>query len=777
MKNITIDDINENIAIIKINKSYREGMTPTELYDRTRGCWKRKIESVEKAEYALCVVFGDVKEVYKIERWAPAEELDRETRPYNPETDAGRIGFFGKVAEDSIRNKYIGKNVNDLFKLGEADPVRIFLRKGKISEWWPTKEEYDPNISVEQWMTYLQDREITPDKYFRMLRMIYDFGRPASCSELAEQYKETKNFFNAGSSAYARRVSEKTGCNPPPEEINENAQWWPILYLGRPAEKEEKGSYIWKLRDELKEAIGKISREINTEERPGFKELKTKIGKNTILYGPPGTGKTYSTVKYAVSICDPEYASSHANYSDLLDRYNQLKEDGRIAFTTFHQSYGYEEFIEGIKPVVDCDGTDESGVEYAIESGLFKKFCERASLPTLKDKNDYGFNEDPTIWKVSLYKTFDNPIREECLNNGHIRIGWDDYGPDITDVTNYEIGGRVSLNAFINRMQEGDIVFSCYSQSTIDAIGVVTGEYVWDDSFPEYKRVRNVNWIIKKKIDIRKINNGRNMVESTVYRMSITAQDVAKLLNEELPAVELKKNNSRDEKYVFIIDEINRGNISKIFGELITLIEDGKRIGDKEEVRVMLPYSHTSFGVPNNVYILGTMNTADRSIALMDTALRRRFDFVEMMPAPEVLKGITVNSDGETLDVEKMLRKINDRIEYLYDREHTIGHAFFTCLGDHNTLDCLSDIFKNNVVPLLQEYFYDDYEKIQLVLGDNDKSSDAYKFILDKKVNENDIFKKSPQLDLREKTYEIQDKAFESILSYIEIYESRKAEE
>lgn len=356
----------------------------------------------------------------------------------------------------------------------------------------------------------------------------------------------------------------------------------------------------------------------NDEENIKMNKTKT-IGLNTILYGPPGTGKTYHSAIYAVAICDGESIEEVEKkvYKDVMTRYNALKAEKRIAFTTFHQSYGYEEFIEGIKPVIEAKGTasetseaKKSDIGYKIEPGVFKKFCEKAK----------------------------------------------------------------------------------------------------DDTQP----------------------------------------------------------------YVFIIDEINRGNISKIFGELITLIETTKRDGmGVEKVDAILPYSGEAFSVPSNVYILGTMNTADRSIALMDTALRRRFNFEEMMPDPSVIDGIKV----ESLDVATMLRTINTRIEYLYDREHTIGHAFFTKLRDNPSLEVLAEIFRNNVVPLLQEYFYEDYEKIQLVLGDNDKSSDSYKFILDKKVNENEIFKKSPQLDLHEKTYVIQEDAFYNLQSYLEISEVRKAEE
>lgn len=222
--------------------------------------------------------------------------------------------------------------------------------------------------------------------------------------------------------------------------------------------------------------------------------------------------------------------------------------------------------------------------------------------------------------------------------------------------------------------------------------------------------------------------------------------------------------------YVFIIDEINRGNISKIFGELITLIEDTKRAGMDEAASATLPYSSVTFSVPSNVYILGTMNTADRSIALMDTALRRRFQFIEMMPDADVLRNIGADKVGD-LDVAHMLEKINERITFLYDREHTIGHAFFTKLAKNPSVNVLASIFEKSVIPLLQEYFYEDYQKIQLVLGDNGKTDDRHKFILDQEVKVKNIFKGSVDdaIDLPEKKYSINRNAFLNINSYKEI--------
>lgn len=356
----------------------------------------------------------------------------------------------------------------------------------------------------------------------------------------------------------------------------------------------------WNIEEELE-----IERGENQVDREAFDH-------NIILYGPPGTGKTYNTMVYAVAIIerkslDDVKAEISEDYGEVKNRYEKYKANGQIAFTTFHQSYGYEEFIEGIRPVIDSEKND---ISYTIESGIFKKFC--------------------------------------------------------------------------------------------------------DDAYEE------------------------------------------------------KQN---DKKYVFIIDEINRGNISKIFGELITLIEETKRDGKEEAMSVILPYSNTPFSVPDNVYIIGTMNTADRSIALMDTALRRRFSFKEMMPTPNVLREIGADfiaDQGDTLDVALMLEIINRRIEYLYDREHTIGHAFFTCLKDDPTIEKLASIFEKSVIPLLQEYFYEDYGKIQLVLGDNGKIGDNkhFQFIRDDKITISDVFSANPEVDIPENKYSIQKEAFRRIESY-----------
>ena len=571
--------------------------------------------------------------------------------------------------------------------------------------WWPSLEEYNPGLTTAEWVAFLQEDAKTYPETIKMLKIMLELGGEATCKKLSEILGEVPQSWSSRGSNLGKRAKNKYGL--PPCMDGETERYFPVAFLGRRDKTNDDNLYAWKLRDELKDALEKMFDEKKEDDKVSD---SMKLDLNTILYGPPGTGKTYHTVLYAVSIIEEADIETLKKeyYGDVLDRYNMYKEAGLIEFTTFHQSYGYEEFIEGIKPVVSDDGQ----MTYKIVSGVFKRFCDKAS--TTKPRK-VKTNADPVVWKVSLAKTGDNPIRTECLNNGHIRIGWDEYGETITDETDFSVGGKAILNAFINEMREGDIIVSCYTESVSDAIGVVSGAYAWDDTYSHYKRVRPVKWIAKGKFNITDINGGKNMTLSTIYKLNnIELDKLYGYMESESDALNEKKEN-----HVFIIDEINRGNVSKILGEAITLIEPSKRKGAEEELQVTLPYSGKKFGVPKNLYILGTMNTADRSIALMDTALRRRFDFVEMMPNSNLFDGIVI--DG--IVIKDLFETINNRIHYLYDREHTIGHAYFKDLlkKENQNIRMLRRILKNNIIPLLQEYFYDDYDKIAQILGDNEK--------------------------------------------------------
>lgn len=654
-----------------------------------------------------------------------------------------------------------------------------FPRKHNLSEeseWFPALDQYDPEITAEQYHDLFLDERVVKRTWLVALYELYQMPNyMGTCKQLGDKYGHASSHYISYLTSAAQNIAKETKCKLLPRE-EENTRYWPVLFQGRFADDRSQGSYLWKMREPVIEAMEMLIDEGLFEAEEKTEMTPTNI--NTILYGPPGTGKTYNTVIYAVAIIENksiedvlEEASN--DYSAVKERYDSYKKDDRIAFVTFHQSYGYEEFIEGIKPVIDNGDPDESNLEYTIESGVFKKFCERAAIPKKQNNIDFGLNSSPTVWKVSLQGTGENPTRRECFNNGHIRVGWDEYGPDITENTvNDEsyFGGIAPLNAFINKMKIGDIVLSCFSSTQIDAIGIVTGEYEFDESFDYYKRVRSVKWLVKDiREDIVELNGGRTLTLSTVYKLNIPARDVLDVVSKYSKETGANLESS-NENFVFVIDEINRGNISKIFGELITLIEENKRIGAKEETTVKLPYSASIFGVPKNVFVLGTMNTADRSIAIMDTALRRRFSFVEMLPDTNVLRreiNPLLYENGVSVNVADMLDIINERITFLYDREHTIGHAFFMPLKDNHSVETLAAIFEKSIIPLLQEYFYEDYAKIQLVLGDDGKTGDKkqYQFILDEEMEASNLFETIQELD-SEKKYTINYPAFRKIESY-----------
>ncbi len=540
---------------------------------------------------------------------------------------------------------------------------------------------------------------------------------------------------------------------------------------------------------------------------------------NTILYGPPGTGKTCNTSAYAVAIIEGKTVEAILGepHDEIRRRFLNYKEQGRIAFTTFHQSYSYEDFIEGIRPVLDKGSENVAYKQYA---GIFKDFCNKAksdlhlspSAPsdeTETDNHPLSKKEfqkqalamlqraNNVVWKVSLGGSLRESrskaelenlkkIHNDCFTEGNIRIGWDEYGPKPGADFDYKgnSGGKSEILSFIHEAEIGDIVISLCSDSEIDGIGIIIGEYEWtgrnklfdEPLYDYYNRVRKVFWLVSGvRINILEANGGRRLVQSSFYKTSIAKPSVEKfVIDEYAKEGESEKPDNLDSKnyellpYVFIIDEINRGNISKIFGELITLVEPDKRLGAKEEAKAVLPYSGEEFGVPPNVYILGTMNTADRSIALLDTALRRRFNFVEMMPEPRLLKTINVANTG--IDLAKMLQTMNDRIEFLLDREHTIGHAYF--LGDfkeHPTLAGLADIFHCRIIPLLQEYFFDDYAKIRLVLGDNNKPP-AVQFFTEKASDGVFFGNVDDAIDSERKIFRLNDAAFGNPDAYRMIY-------
>ena len=432
--------------------------------------------------------------------------------------------------------------------------------------------------------------------------------------------------------------------------------------------------------------------------------------KNQILYGPPGTGKTYNTVVETMRIISPEliqYYESNlqekdenkkhkinekiVNYEFLKDKFNTLKQQGRIEFVTFHQSYSYEEFVEGIKPVLDADN-----IKYEKKEGVFKNISQNALFEMLdiskdSEKSAFVFNELLEKFKSqypvgSLIKSEKSHFTIADYSSSSIRIN-----PSTSD-RRYSISFEPLEDMFKNHLVEP------YSmpKNLADRYGAFEGlsSYYY-----------NVLIELKNIYDTEKGNILIKDDTSTNYSKEQKNEFIKKYLKKE---ISLKK---KKEPYVLIIDEINRGNISKIFGELITLIEEDKRLGEANEVTVKLPYAEEgepAFGVPSNLYIIGTMNTSDRSIASVDIALRRRFKFKEMMPDSRV-----VPAKIENLDFKKIFETLNTKIKILLDRDHQVGHSYFIGI---DTIENLKQVWFDSIIPLLNEYFYGDWEKLNLVI-------------------------------------------------------------
>lgn len=440
--------------------------------------------------------------------------------------------FADKIDEGNKLRFRIILETKDL-KSDEVDYIRHFRFLDKLDE---------DNGDLEYWDNY------SPYSYLER-------GKTEDISALIHDVKERKELkLQVGKSLYyedAQKMSKEEIRDFFENTVRELKPYYDLAVEGEYSLSYEEGM-----------RVSEEKTEDYLEEKPYILEVK-----NQILYGPPGTGKTFDTINRALEIIDFKKYKNLINDEHRRDEavkiFNKLLEYGQIEFCTFHQSYGYEDFVEGLR-------SNESGTGFVPKDGIFKKLCERA------------------------------------------------------------------------------------------------------------------------------LNSNKN--------------------------------------YILIIDEINRGNISKIFGELITLIEDDKRLGEENELKVTLPYSNERFGIPKNLYILGTMNTADRSIALLDTALRRRFQFFEYMPKEELLP-----EDVEGINVREFLRVINERIEYLFDREHTIGHSYF--LKENLDFEELVLIMKNKVIPLIQEYFYGDWEKVELVLGGACRKGKSNRFIEKKSIDVRKLFK------------------------------------
>ncbi|WP_025393254.1 AAA family ATPase [Rhizobium leguminosarum] len=470
--------------------------------------------------------------------------------------------------------------------------------------------------------------------------------------------------------------------------------------------------------------------------------MPTRSATNLVLYGPPGTGKTYRTAWEAVRLCLGEQVAAALHGDEkrdaLMVEYRHLVSEGRIEFVTFHQSLSYEEFVEGLRPSTSDEAGEgfedvEVGTGFRLKAhdGVFKRISERARLDQVSEGSSRRLDRSARVFKVALGNRQIEQDRHRIrfgLDNSLIHVGW---GGDIDwsderfedfneiysewrarkdpDATGHD-GNIVITFSFRADMQVGDYVVVSDGRDRMQAFGRVTGEYFYDPDAAFHPHRRHVEWLWRDEAGTERSRfYARAFRRHSVYKLNQSLVDWDALepivFGDETPRA---SQSARD--HVLIIDEINRANISKVFGELITLVEPDKRLGMPNEIRLILPYSKKPFAVPANLHIIGTMNTADRSIALLDTALRRRFTFRELMPNPLVLP---TNTGG--IDLRKLLTTINDRIEFLFDREHQIGHAYFTGCATRSDVE---EVMRHKVIPLLAEYFYEDWSKVAAVLGD-----------------------------------------------------------
>ncbi|PHG30405.1 AAA family ATPase [Bacillus toyonensis] len=436
---------------------------------------------------------------------------------------------------------------------------------------------------------------------------------------------------------------------------------------------------------------------------------------NYVFFGPPGTGKTYQIVERALELIDKRtYEELKADGREALQQeFSRLTKEGQIHLVTFHQSYGYEDFIEGLK-------SDGKG-NFVPTDGILKKAALEAMYEGIQSTSQDFSNEVrfEQLYDYLVENGLKNNIQFESKTGTASFISYISEQNNIVitseDVKTSSIVSKNRLLSLYRYVQEHDIDWKNNIMFVREAIGGCNQTRYWSV----------LNWILEK------------MEDTTEEKIEVEGEEKKAIIQKVL-----LENGSFDysnvKKHVVIIDEMNRGNISKIFGELLTLLEEDKRLTQSNELIVELPYSKEKFTLPPNLYVIGTMNTADRSIALLDTALRRRFVFEEIMPNTDLLESI-----GDEIDLAEMLSVINKRIEVLYDRDHMIGHAYFINAKTDNEVIA---IFQMKIIPLLQEYFYDDWEKIGLVLGGIGSSKEDQYIVYKEEVNVNELFKQKPSI-------------------------------
>ena len=421
--------------------------------------------------------------------------------------------------------------------------------------------------------------------------------------------------------------------------------------------------------------------------------IKSDHPNNQILYGPPGTGKTYHSIELALNILGVE--TKNLSREEIVSRYEDYRKEGKIAFTTFHQSMSYEDFIEGIKPNLD---DVENEISYEIKDGILKSISKLAIQEFVKwgDSTSMTF-EDRYDKLLELINGFESGYSLNSKTGSKLLLA------EVTNRENIKVSHDKGNRSYIVSKARLEKVFHGIKHNAqITNINKAIRNIIGGSNATAY-------WAVNEFLN--KMEDENSAYEINTHLTDLQSESIIKNVDWANAA------DLNVDRYVLIIDEINRGNVSAIFGELITLLESDKRLDSTNKIVLKLPYSKIDFGLPSNLYIIGTMNTADRSVEALDTALRRRFSFREVLPDAKIISSQAEEHGSDDIDginLVEVLETINKRIELLLDQDHTIGHSYFLGINDQ---EGLKDTFKNKVIPLLQEYFYNDYYKLELVLG------------------------------------------------------------
>lgn len=671
------------------------------------GTWRNHYQNTNAISTYLWLRYPDKYYIYKYELLrAAAKELFSDYVPKRNGSVESLIGgnqMYDEIcdaikADPDIRGMIESALVPSCYSDPEMKTATIDVgfylaryyseeRKSEQEEWFP--KEYSPELSVDDWIELLNDRSVFTTSSLQIMKRMKDYGGQATCTQLSVKYGESKNFYNSGSSSLAKRVAEKTGCEVPPDRDSRNARWWPILYVGKYADKDEEGSYIWRFRDELSEALNKVDLSgidlyVKGEEADdghgywwltanpkiwSFADIKIGEKESYTLYNENGNKRHVFQNFLDAKVGDIVigYETNPVKEVVAIARITQANDGKAIYFEKVEDLATPIEYLT----LKECPELEKMEFFVQPNGSLFKLtkgeydfimdiICEKNLLKQL-DVVVQKYTKEDFLSKVYMTEERYNVLKALLRNKMNVILqGAPGVGKTFT--------AKKLAYAMMGEVDDSRIEMVQFHQN-----------YSYEDFIMGYR---------PDGADFK-------LTEGVFYRFCQTAA------------------NFPDKEYFFIIDEINRGNMSKIFGELLMLIEK-----DYRGTKATLAYNRMSFSVPDNLYIIGMMNTADRSLAMIDYALRRRFSFFEMEPG--------FNSDGFTnyqrafgnetfntlIDQIKILNKEITEDKSL-GRGFQIGHSYFCGREELGCTDeWMRSVVEFDILPMLGEYWFDEPDKL-----------------------------------------------------------------